>query len=203
MHNLIKSILLCLVLVSCKALPETNYARLAHNWSKSREISEIVNYNASVSLHLNEEFNDNLSLSDSILKINSSIWYLTNYKIFKSYGIAGKTYKATLYGFCDCYGLRKYLFKPLFAILDSEGNLITTHIVRHEIIMLTSQYSNTIPYHSDFEWEYTLPKTGDYKIIVYSFNEDIGNAIKDKDLIHYPGFRFNIVGDFMIAIQEE
>ena len=203
MNNLIKVLVICLLLASCKALPEANYGKLIYKWSKSRTISDIINYDAPVSLYLNEDHNDNLSLSDSILKINSTLSYLTNYKLFKSYGIAGRKYKVTLYGICDCYGFRKYLFKPLLAIYDSEGNLIATQIVRHDIIMFTSEYSHTLPFHTDLEWEFTLQKTGDFKIVVFSYNEGIGNGTKDKDLIQYPGYSFNIVGDFMIAIQEE
>lgn len=203
MKNIIKCILICLIVMSCKALPESNYQKLLKYKSKSRTISEVVkspsNY---INLPLNIEHTNTLKLSDSIVQIADSGFY-SNYKLFKSFGNEGKKYKVTLYGLCDCFGFRKYILNPTLVIVDKEGNIIDAKLVKSETIMLTNQYSNILPFHTDNEWEYIISKSGDYNIIVFSNNKIVGSEFPSQALIKWPVFRANIKGDFMITIQEK
>jgi hypothetical protein len=184
-------------------LPESNYKKLLKYHSKSRNISEIVKSNNYISLPINIEHSNTLELSDSILQISDNGLYYSNYKLFKSSGNEGKKYRVTLYGLCDCFGFRKYILNPTLVIVDNENKIIETKLVKNETIMLPNQYSNTLPFHTDNEWEYIIPKSGVYKIIVFSNNKIVGSEFPSQALINWPVFRTNIKGDFMITIQEK
>jgi hypothetical protein len=199
MSNFIRCFLVCLVIVSCKALPETNYKKLLKNRAKSKTIYEILKSDNYISLPLNIEHTNSLRLTDSIILMRDSA--LSNYKMFKSHGVTGKKYKLTLYSLCDCFGFRKYIFNSLIAIIDTDGKPVEPKLIKKEVRM-PDQYSS-LPLHVDFEWEYSIPKSGDYWILVFSKYTNIqASDSQTKALIPWPTIKANIKGDFMITIQE-
>lgn len=201
MKNKLIYIVVCIIIVSCKALPSDNYQRLLQQQSKNKTISEIITSNNYILLPLDVEHNDTLALTDSILQVTENGLYYSNYKLFKSKGEKGKKYKVTIYGMCDCLGLRKYIIKPTIEITDSKGKYVYAKLVKDEIITPTDQFFETLPLHNDIEWEYILPTTGLYNIVVYTNNNIVGNEYRSDALINWPVFRTNIKGEFMITIQ--
>lgn len=203
MRHILNYTILCLIVISCKTLPEGNYAKILSKKNSSKTISEIIKSDSCMLLSTNLEYNSRLELTDSIIQINDDGTYLSNYKLFKTYGIEGKKYLVTLYGLCDCFGYRKYMINPKLILVDKEGVIIDIKPIKNETVMLTNPYSNTLPFHIDNEWEYILPRSGEYKIIVYSDNKVIGSEFTSQSIIKWPIYRKNIKGDFMITIQEK
>ena len=202
MNILIKSGV-CLLLFSCAVLPQEAYNRLAVNWPKARDLSIVAHYTPTIDIQLDKEYNDNISSSDSMVALTDGIGYFSNYKLFKTYAIAGKKYRATLYGFCNCIAGKKDFFRPFLAVIDTEGDPLPINLIRHDIILFTEQYSSTLPLHTDFEWEFSVASTGFYKLLIYSNNSNMAAGVEDIDSKKYPGLYFKPTGDFMIVIQEE
>lgn len=194
MRNVIYCLLICFILVSCKALPGTNYEKLMKNRAKSKNIYEILKSEKYILLPLNIEHTNTLKVTDPIILLKDSVF--SNYKMFKSFGEVGKKYKITLYSLCDCLGIRKFILNPLIAVVDTDGKWVETKLVKKEVKM-PDQYSS-MPFHADLEWEYILPKSGDYRIIVLSkYTKESPSTT--HSLINVST---NIVGDFMITVQE-
>jgi len=115
-------ILIILILVSCakKIIPNEGYNQI--NSKRAIDLLELDKSKAKL-LTPNNDYENELTLNDSVLKYNDSL--KSNYQKFIFKARPDKKYKIKVNSLCNCSGLKKYLFIPQIIIKNSSNRNIT------------------------------------------------------------------------------
>lgn len=110
-----------LILVSCakKIIPNEGYNEI--NNKRAINLLELDKSNAKL-LSPNIDYENELTLNDSIIKYNDSL--KSNYQKFIFEVRTDKKYKIKVSSLCNCSGLKKYLFIPQIIIENSNDKNI-------------------------------------------------------------------------------
>ena len=203
MIKILKYTVLCFVVFSCKALPEDNYRRLLKTQHFKESACEIIKDENIFTLPMGIEYTNSLKLTDSLVRINDKESFVSNYKLFRCYGTEGKNYRITVYGICNCWGFRKYMLNPSVVLIDNEAKEIKVKTIKEETVLRQDMANAGLPFHTDVEWEFAMTKSCDFTIMLYSNNLLIAGEVVRHEQQKWPFFRSDVIGDFMITIQEK
>ena len=194
--------LLSLAACSKKIVPVEGYQFI----SNEKNIGEIEDIDLAKSINLSSFRPQDLqlNLADSVIRYNET--FVSNYKIFKFKATPSKKYRIIVYSYCDCWGLKKYLFDPNIKIIDENRELVLFRLVSYDF------NPNNAPLFYRKEWMTEQEMTGNCYIILYSNNsklqENIATIIADvytgMSTVPVPvpiNIKSSLVGDFRIILQ--
>lgn len=202
MLKLFEYFILCIFLIGCKTLPETNYQKILKRTDVRLTSEEVLKDSSIITLNLNTEFRSTLDASDHLVAyLDQQPNYFSYYKHFRFKAIEKKKYKLTIYSFCDCFGFRKFVFEPESKIISSDGSVLSKTLIKKDCVMPDN--NTEMPFHIIVEWEFITPKSEEYNIIIFANNDYRGKDINVNLLIKaLEILKTNVKGSFMISISE-
>ena len=193
-------ILLIIIFTSCakKIIPSEGYTQINKNQAVS-----IFETNKSIAntLTINEDYKNELTLKDSVIKYNDSL--KSNYQKFNFKVKSGKNYKIKVSSLCDCSGFKKFIFIPQIVT----GNLNNSLIAESDSTYVNYEKG---PLTFNRVWHLKndkLNENTEFEFLLLSDNTRLSENIY-RFIINPIGFipinvRSTLTGKFIIKIEED
>ncbi len=183
--------LLIAVTVGCKTSPVDAYAKL-----KQKTPGQGIDVLSFENLKLDSMYISRLRATDPVMTYGDST---TVYSYHKNYTVAleaGKKYKVSANGLCDCLGFRKQVIVPVIRVSDPGGNWIQVGRDKEQ----TKVDYNHVPYAFNTVYTFQSNRSGYYKIMLFALNSESG--IEIEKLLPGIYLKSTTTGKFHLKIEE-
>jgi hypothetical protein len=188
-----------IVFTSCakKIIPSEGYNQI--NNSKAVNIFE-SNKSVAKALTANEDYKNELTLSNSVIKYNDSL--KSNYQKFNFKVKPGKNYKIKVSSLCNCSGFKKFMFIPQIVT----GNLNNSNIAESDSTYINYEKG---PLTFNRVWNLKseeLNENTEFEFLLFSDNTKLSENIY-RFIINPIAFvplnvKSTLTGKFVIKIEE-
>lgn len=183
-------LLIALACTSCKTSPLEAYRQL-----QQKKPGNGIDAIAFENLKTDTNYTFKLKTTDSVMVYGDSAKVYSYHKNFNLALEAGKKYKVSVSGLCDCFGFRKQIIIPVIRVNDPDGNVVAVERQKDHYM----DYMNG-PISVNLAYVFNSKSPGYYKMMLFTLNKETGLEI-DRLL---PGISLmsTVKGKFHIKIEE-
>lgn len=189
MHKL-SSILLAMLLWSCKHTPQDVYEELPKGRTVFSSFKAAIDASEEIEvLHKEQIQKGKLQMQDSVIVIESENTWLSNYQLFAFPAKGNQAYQLRIKSICDCLGARKYMFFPQITVVSDEGKSMKLDLLDEKMI----EPQGVTPIHLQQTYSFRPPTTSSYYLFIYAKNNILNEPLtrsKNPTLIHTNDFTF-------------
>ena len=180
---------------SKKMAPQEAYAAL-----RQKKASSPFEAVPTIRLDLDKDYKFSLTDTDSVFLCDDSN---QRYSYYKNFNIPLKSrtkYKLSISSLCDCAGFKKYMFIPVLLVTS---NIDKKEVSKHQPELDSFDYRFG-PLSMNFTYIINSESYSNYKIIVFSANQGLGEKVCSIPVIGLPNIdvKATVIGKFHIKIEE-